>query len=118
MAQAVRDCTARGTPANDSLIIALDTADFCDAIAECVSICGNPAMEFPCLEMIVNAATWEPPLPARSVQGIVQQPVDTRRSQVVLPGRVTMPTQRGAVPGTYYVPTPHGPRWFSVAPLP
>ena len=38
---------------------------------------------------------------------------------VVLPG-VTNPAmiQRGAVPGTYYVPTPTGPRWFTVIPLP
>jgi hypothetical protein len=122
MAQAVHTCRASGMSANDCLMIALGTPDFRAAVTECPAISGdpsNPDVQLPCIKMFVNALLWTPPpAPPPPQLNIVQQPAVTAPSQVVLPGQVTMPIQRGSIPGTYYVPTPQGPRWFSVAPLP
>lgn len=61
----------------------------------------------------------EPP----AIREYSRQPVPTwtesAPNAVVVPGIVS-PSFRampGKLPGTYYIPTPNGPRWFSVVPL-
>jgi hypothetical protein len=90
----------------DERIKAIRDAD----IERCVEQGGDPAA--------CRAAVYAPREPTQIiVRPRVVQPV--QNPSVVLPG-VTNPAmiQRGAVPGTYYIPGPTGPRWFTVTPLP
>jgi hypothetical protein len=79
-------------------------------VDRCVQQGGDPAA--------CRAAVYAPREPT---QIVVSSPAvqPAQAPSVVLPG-VANPAmiQRGAVPGTYYVPTPTGPRWFTVTPLP
>jgi hypothetical protein len=68
--------------------------------------------------------TWDfgpPPADYRVLEPdpapVYQQAIPSEPPMVVVPGVTTFRAQPGKLPGTYFVPGPGGPRWFSVVPF-